>query len=215
MKTTANLPKIAVLGAGNMGAGLARALAATGASVSIGARDATKARAQGLGDVPVLAVEAAVAQADVVVLALPHGASVQVLQGLPASALQGKVLVDISNPVTADFQGLQLGTTTSAAEAIQAAAPGAHVVKAFNTIFAQLLAPEARQGKAPVQVFVAGDDVGAKARVRELARALAFDPVDAGPLRNSRYLEPVGGMNIQFGFFLGWGPTTAPAWVRA
>ncbi len=208
--------RIAVIGAGNMGAGLAKALAAAGGEVVLGVRDAGKAAvlAEGLGTVRVLDLAAAVAAADVVVLALPYGASVQVLEGLPAAALQGKVLVDISNPVTADFQGLQLGTTTSAAEAIQAAAPGAQVVKAFNTVFAQLLAADARQGKAPVQVFVAGDDADAKGRVQALARALGFEPVDAGPLRNSRFLEPVGGMNIQFGFFLGWGPAAAPAWVR-
>lgn len=208
--------KIAVIGSGNMGSGIARALAAAGLEVLIGARDAAKAR--GLADAPgssmqVVGVAGAVAAADVVVLALPYSASVEVLSGLPAAALDGKVLVDISNPVTADFQGLQLGTTTSAAEAIQAAAPQAHVVKAFNTIFAQLLATDARQGKV-VQVLVAGDDADAKARVQALAGAMGFEPVDAGPLRNSRFLEPVGGMNIQFGFFLGWGPAAAPAWVR-
>lgn len=208
--------KMAVIGAGNMGSGLARALAAAGVEVVLGVRDAGKAAAlaEGSGSVPVLDVAGAVAVADMVVLALPYSASVQVLEGLPAAALQGKVLVDISNPVTADFQGLQLGTSTSAAEAIQAAAPGALVVKAFNTIFAQLLAADARQGKAPVQVFVAGDDADAKARVQALVRALGFEPVDAGALRNSRFLEPVGAMNIQFGFFLGWGPAAAPAWVR-
>lgn len=208
--------KIAVIGAGNMGIGLARALAAAGVQVMLGMRDAGKAAAfaEGLGSVTVLGVPGAVAAADMVVLALPYGASLEVLQGLPAAALEGKVLVDISNPVTADFQGLQVGTTSSAAETIQAAAPRAQVVKAFNTIFAQLLAPDARQGKAPVQVFVASDQADAKGRVQDLARVLGFEPVDAGALRNSRFLEPVGGMNIQFGFFLGWGPAAAPAWVR-
>ncbi len=132
--------RIAVLGSGSMGSGLARALAAAGTDVVIGARDTGKV-AQALGSgLRVVALADAVAAADVVVLALPYGASVELLQGLSAAALDGKVLVDISNPVTSDFQGLQLGTTTSAAEAIQAAAPTAHVVKAFNTIFAQLLA---------------------------------------------------------------------------
>ncbi len=65
-----------------------------------------------------------------------------------------------------------------------------------------------------MQVLVAGDDTNAKTRVRALAGAMGFEPVDAGPLRNSRFLEPVGGMNIQFGFCLGWGPAAAPAWVR-
>lgn len=205
---------IAVIGTGNMAAGLARALVGTGAEVLIGARDAAKADAlasQLQGKARVADMATAVRSANTVLLALPYAAIAETLHGL--AGLEGKVLVDISNPVTADFQGLQLGTTTSAAEAVQAAAPGAHVVKAFNTIFAQLLAPEARQGKT-LQVFIAGDSADAKTRVQQLAASLGFDPVDAGPLRNSRFLEPVGAMNIHFGYFLGWGPAAAPSWVR-
>lgn len=205
---------IAVMGTGNMGAGFARALVKAGADVVIGSRDASKAEALAAelgGKARVADLAAAAQAADVVLLALPYDAIAGTIKSL--GELAGKVLVDISNPVTADFQGLQLGTTTSAAEVIQAAAPNARVVKAFNTLFAQLLPGEARQEKA-LQVFVAADDEGAKNEVQSLARTLGFEPVDAGPLRNSRFLEPVGGMNIHFGFFLGWGPATAPAWVR-
>lgn len=205
---------IAVLGTGNMGAGLTRALVARGADVVIGARDATKAEALAVqlqGKAQVADMASAIRLADVVVLALPYPVIVPTLQGM--GGLDGKVLIDISNPVTADFQGLQLGTTTSAAESIQAAVPVAKVVKGFNTIFAQLLAPEAREGKS-LQVFLASDDADAKAQAQSLATTLGFEPVDAGPLRNSRFLEPVGAMNIHFGFFLGWGTATAPSWVR-
>ncbi|MBC7992601.1 MAG: NADPH-dependent F420 reductase [Rhizobacter sp.] len=206
---------IAVIGTGRMGSGFVRELVSRGADVVIGARDAAKAEALAseLGaKVRVADVASAVQAADVVLVALPYGAIAGALQGL--KGLAGKVVVDISNPITDDFQGLLLGTTTSAAEEIQAALPGARVVKAFNTIFSQLLPASAREGKS-VQVFVAADDAAAKSQVQEVARTLGFEPVDAGPLRNSRFLEPVGGMNIHFGFFLGWGPSTAPAWVRA
>jgi 8-hydroxy-5-deazaflavin:NADPH oxidoreductase len=206
---------IAVIGTGNMGAGFVRELVGRGADVIIGARDATKAEALAteLGVRPrVASVAAAVQAADVVLLALPYDAIAPTLRGL--QGLDGKVLIDLSNPVTPDFQGLQLGTTTSAAEVIQAAAPGARVVKAFNTVFAQLLSSDARAGRR-LQVFVAGDDVPAKGRASELAALMGFEPVDAGPLRNSRFLEPVGGMNIHFGYFLGWGPVAAPSWTRA
>lgn len=205
---------IAVIGTGNMGAGFARALVKAGADVIIGSRDASRAEALAAelgGKARVASVATAAQAADVVLLALPYDAIANTLKGI--GELKGKVLIDISNPVTADFQGLQLGTTTSAAEVIQAAVPNARVVKAFNTIFAQLLSPEARQGKT-LQVLVAGDDPGAKNEVLDLTRTMGFEPVDAGPLRNSRFLEPVGGMNIHFGFFLGWGPATAPSWVR-
>jgi predicted dinucleotide-binding enzyme len=144
-------------------------------------------------------------------LALPYQAVAPVLA--EAGDLKGKILIDITNPITADYKELLLGHTTSASEEIQKLAGGAHVVKAFNTIFAGLISPEARTGKT-LQVFVAGDDEDATAKVRKLAETLSFEPINAGPLSNSRFLEPIGEMNIHFGFFLGMGPTVAPAWVR-
>lgn len=205
--------KIAVIGTGNMGAGLARAFSAAGVEVVIGAREPAKAAAlaeelgalaQGGG------IAAAVALADVVVLALPYGAVEEALKS--AGDLTGKVLIDITNPITPDFRGLVVGHTTSAAEEIQALAPKAKVVKAFNTIFAGLFLLEARKGKV-LQTFVASDDEAAKGTVSEIATVLGFEAVDAGPLSNSRFIEPIGEMNIHFGFFLGRGPSIAPAWV--
>lgn len=204
---------IAVIGAGNMGAGLARLFASSGHQVVIGARQPEKAAAlaaeigsqvQGGG------IAAAVKLADIVVLALPYGAAAEALK--EAGDLSGKVVVDISNPLKPDFSGLVIGHTTSAAEEIQALVGKAVVVKAFNTVFAQLLPREARAAR-PLQVFVAADDAAAKTKVTELAASAGFEPVDAGPLGNARYLEPIGMMNIAFGYFLGRGPTVAPAWA--
>ena len=206
---------VAIIGTGNMGAGLARLLAAANVDVVIGAREPGKAaalaeeigpRAQGGG------IEAAFKLADVAILALPFGTIGDVLAA--AGDLAGKVLVDITNPISADYKSLVVGHTTSAAEEIQALAPKAKVVKAFNTIFAQLLPAEARANKA-LQVLVAGDDAAAKGEVSQLAKAVGFDPVDAGPLSNARFIEPIGEMNIHFGYFLGWGPVAAPAWLKA
>ncbi|MCX4164250.1 MULTISPECIES: NADPH-dependent F420 reductase [Paraburkholderia] len=206
--------KVAIIGSGNMGAGLARALTAANIPLVIGHHDPAKAAAlagdlgsqvQGGG------IAAAVKLADVVILALPYQAIAEVL-GV-AGDLSGKILVDISNPISADFKSLVVGHTTSAAEQIQSIAPQARVVKAFNTIFAGLLAADARKGKT-LQVFVASDDDTAKREVSQLANAIGFEPVDAGPLSNSRFIEPIGEMNIHFGFFLGWGPVTAPAWIK-
>lgn len=207
--------KIAVIGTGNMGAGLASALAATGHEVSIGARDPAKAAALadkiGHGAVGG-GIAAAAKLADAIILALPFGAAAEAIK--QAENLAGKVLVDISTPISPDYKELVIGHTTSAAEEIQKLAPQARVVKAFNTIFAQLLAPESRQSKT-LQVFVAGDDAAAKASVSELAKSIGFEAVDAGPLSNSRFIEPIGEMNIHFGYFLGKGPAVAPAWVQA
>ncbi|MFC3058453.1 NADPH-dependent F420 reductase [Paenirhodobacter populi] len=205
--------KIAVIGTGNMGSGFARALVAAGKEVIIGHRDPAKAAALAAdigsnvegGGIPV-----ALKVSDIAIFALPYDATIAHLK--EAGDLTGKILVDISNPIAPDYKDLVLGLTTSAAEEIQKAAPTATVVKAFNTIFAGLLAQEARPGKT-LQVFVAGDEPSATGKVRDLAAALGFAPTDAGPLTNSRFLEPIGEMNIQFGYFLGRGTGIAPAWV--
>ena len=206
--------KVAIIGTGNMGAGLAATLAVAGHEVSIGARDLVKAAALadkiGHGAVGG-GIAAAAKLADVVILALPFGAAPDAVK--QGEGLAGKVLIDISNPISPDYKELVIGHTTSAAEEIQKLAPQAQVVKAFNTIFAQLLAPESRAGKT-LQTFVAGDDAAAKASVSALAKSAGFEAVDAGPLTNSRYLEPIGEMNIHFGYFLGKGPVVAPAWVQ-
>lgn len=206
--------KVAIIGTGNMAAGLATVWAAAGHEISIGARDLAKAVALadkvGHGTVGG-GIAAAAKLADIIVLAVPYGAVADAIEH--AGSLSGKVLVDITNPISPDYKELVIGHTTSAAQEIQKLAPQAQVVKAFNTIFAQLLAPESRLGKT-LQVFVAGDDVAAKASVSELTKSAGFDPIDAGPLSNCRYLEPIGEMNIHFGFFLGKGPVVAPSWVQ-
>ena len=204
--------KIAVIGTGNIGAAYARALAEANHEVVVGTRDTGRAAALAKeigGKVEAGDTVAAFKRADLVILALPYPAVAGVLAR--AGDLSGKVLVEASNPLSVDFKDLVVGLTSSAAEHSQEAAPTAHGVKAFNTIFAGLVPAQARQGKK-LQVFVAGNNATATAEVRELARALGSVAVDAGPLRNSRFLEPVGMMNIQFGFFLGAGPTTSPSW---
>jgi len=206
--------KIAVIGTGSIGQAYARALHDAGCEVVIGDRDPGRAAALALAlgaSVEGGGIAAALKLADVVILALPYPATVDVIRD--AGSVDGKIIVDVSNPVSADFQDLLVGLTTSAAEELQHVAAGAHVVKAFNTIFAQLIPPASRIGKA-LQVLIASDNAAAKREASTLARLLGFVPVDAGPLRNSRYIEPIGMMNIQFGFFLGAGPSTAPAWLH-
>ena len=205
--------KVAVIGTGNMGTALARGIAGADHELIIGARNVDKATAlaKKIGpQVEASGISAAIKAADLVVMALPYEANLAALKGVDAS---GKILVDVSNPITADFRDLAVGHTTSAAEELQARAPGARVVKAFNTIFSDLLPREARNGTS-LQVFLASDDAKAKRAVESLVRAMDFEPVDAGPLRNSRFLEPMGEMNIHFGFFLGWGTVAAPVWQR-
>ncbi|HWK32234.1 MAG TPA: NAD(P)-binding domain-containing protein, partial [Hyphomicrobium sp.] len=166
---------VAIIGTGNMGSGIARLLASKGFEVAIGSRDPAKAAelakqigagAQGGG------IDAATKLADVVILAVPYAAAEETVR--EAAGFAGKILVDISNPITPDYKALTVGHTTSAAEEIQKLAPQARVVKAFNTIFAQLLPAEARKGRT-VQVFVAGDDEAAKKTVSDIAKKADFE----------------------------------------
>lgn len=190
--------KIAIIGNGNVGSGLARVIDAAGHEVALLGRDAD--------------LKAAVDAAELVILATPYGAAAE-LAGQADFA--GKVVVDVSNPVTADFSGLQVGLSSSAAEEIAARLPGASVVKAFNTIFAQHYGAGLKIGGQPLQTFVAADDEIAREKVKRLATDIGLSAVDAGPLKNARYLEPLGFMNIQFGYVLGRGVDIAPQWLAA
>ncbi len=190
--------KIAIIGNGNVGGGLANALSRAGHDATAYGKDAD--------------LSAAVAAAEVVILATPFGTA-EDLAG--KASFDGKTVVDVSNPITADFSGLLVGHDTSAAETIGAQLPGARVVKAFNTVFAQHYATDLKIAGTPIQTFVAADDEVARDTVMALAADMGLEPVNAGPLRNARYLEPLGFMNIQFGYVLGLGVAIAPKWQIA
>jgi len=204
---------ITVIGSGNMGSGLVKQFAGAGHQVEILSRDTQKAAQLAQQTGSRLLGSAVEASADVVVVATHYGDAVTALRQL--GSLSGKVIVDITNPLTADYMGLTLGHETSAAEEIAKAFPQAKVVKAFNTVFAQILqeGPDFGNGQT-VPVYYAGDDAAAKEQVRALIASTGFTPVDAGPLKNARYLEPVAGLNIYLGYGAGLGTGIAPAWIR-
>ena len=128
--------------------------------------------------------------------------------------MAGKVIIDVTNPLNEDFSELTIGCITSAAEEIQGSVPDASVVKAFNTVFAQIYADNAPFGQSKVPVFVAADDAKAKGLVTKLVETCGFDAIDAGCLKTARYLEPLAGLNIKFGYGLGWGTSISPAWLK-
>ena len=206
---------ITVIGAGNMGSGFVKQLAKAGHQVRVTARDLTKAQALAAVQASVTAVPAGQALGDsqVVIVATGYADAVPALKAL--GPLEGRIVVDITNPLTADYMGLTLGFDTSAAEEIAKAVPSAHVVKAFNTVLAQVLAdgPSFADGQT-VPVFYAGDDERAKQTVRALAESIGFKPVDAGGLKNARYLEPLAGLNIYFAYGAGQGTQIAPTWIH-
>ncbi len=206
---------ITLIGTGNMGSALARQLTRAGHAVRITARDLAKAQALATANPGAVAAAPAEALAgsDVVIVATGYADAVPALRSL--GSLVGKVVVDITNPLTADYMGLTLGHDTSAAEEIAKAVPEAEVVKAFNTLFAQVLAdgPQFAGGQV-APVFFAGDSERAKQTAKALIESLGFTAVDAGPLKNARYLEPLAALNIYLGYGAGLGTAIAPTWIR-
>lgn len=203
---------ISIIGTGNMAKGFAAVFAKAGHQVTVVGRDKDKAqtvaneigqgvKSAGLGAVSNLG--------DVTLLAVPYDAAAEIVG---AGDFDGRIIVDVTNPMKADFSGLAIGHSTSAAEEIQKKAPGAKVVKAFNTVFASVLGNGGKTAGKETTVFVAGDDEEARKRVVALAKSAGFDTVETGGLASARLLEPVAALNIALGYGRGHGTDIAPAW---
>jgi 8-hydroxy-5-deazaflavin:NADPH oxidoreductase len=207
--------KITILGAGNMGAAFARQLTRAGHQVRVTSRDSVKVAAVAAAYPGAIASppQDALGNSEVVIVATGFADAIPALNSL--GSLDGKVIIDITNPLSADFASLTIGHDTSAAEEIARAIPGAEVVKAFNTVFAQVLAegPDFANGQT-APVFVASDSARAKQAATSLAESIGFKPVDVGPLRNARYLEPLAGLNIYLGYAAAHGTDITPTWIR-
>ena len=180
-----------IIGTGNMASALAGRALAGGNAVEIIGRDPVKAKelAAALGGATVGTAGTAPA-GDIVVLAVPYASAAAVI-GEYGDALDGKVIVDMTNPITLDFKGFVTPEGSSGAQEIAKAAPaGAHVVKASNTLPSDVLAAGSAEGR-PLDVFIAGDDAQAKARVSVFIESLGLRPMDAGQLPMARALENV------------------------
>lgn len=196
---------ISILGAGNVGMALGSAFTQRGEQVTFGVPDANKYRAAvvALGPLAQLTSSAqAIESADIVILAVPHGAVASIAQSVPD--WQGKILVDATNPLAPGLSGLTVGTTTSGAEDLANIARHARVVKAFNTTGAENMAHAAYSGGIPMMP-VCGDDADARQRVMALATLIGFDAVDMGPLMAARYLEPFAMTWIHLAYRQGYG----------
>jgi len=195
--------KIAIIGVGNVGSALAGTATKAGHQVTLAAKDPSHAE-KVAGDTGARAagsVADAAADADLIVLAVPGGAAADVVREL-GSAASGKVIVDSTNPLNDTYSDLTTRGTSNA-ELLQAEAPDAQVVKAFNTIFASRHGNPTEDG-APIDAFYAGDDAAAKAKVADLLQSLGFRPIDAGGVRMARTLEEMAFLNIALNAGNGW-----------
>ena len=202
--------QIAIIGTGGVGSALGTRWAQAGHGVTFGSRLPESEKALELihkcSGAKACPHAAAIEAADVIVLAVPWPAAQATLAGL--GDLSGRVLIDCTNPLTADFSGIELGHSTSAAERIAAWSPGSRVVKAFNSASTKVMR-DPQFGEHQATMFYCGDDAAAKRIVHQLVGDLGFEPVDAGPLTSARYLEPLAMLYIHLAFQQGWGSNCA------
>jgi NADPH-dependent F420 reductase len=187
---------ITIIGTGNMARGIAtRALAGGNAVTLLGtAKEKAEALAQELdGDVRAGEVGDPLS-GDVVVLAIWYQAVGDVLARY-GDQLDGKVVVDITNPVDPETYAPLTVQAGSVAQEIANAVPAAKVVKAFNTTFAGTLVDGQVAGE-PLDVFVASDDEHAKRVVAELANGGGLRAIDVGPLALAHQIEGLGYVNM-------------------
>jgi len=181
--------KVAILGKGNVGKALQTAFSKAKCDVQFGSRKPEKGE---------LSQKDVVAWGEVVVLAVPHTAVAETINAVGPSAFRGKIVLDVTNALNQNWE-LAIGLSTSGGEEVAKLVPGAKVVKAFNTVFAENQST-GKIGTETLTLFVAGDDEASKRAIMDIGAKIGFDPVDAGPLKAARYLEPMAVMLIGLGY---------------
>src|SRR5947199_6735279 len=202
---------MAILGTGGVGAALGTPWAAAGHTVAFGSRAPSSEKVQQLvaqcgASTTAKPPRDAIAAADAILFAVPWPAARDTL--IQLGDLTGRTLIDCTNPLLSDMSGIELGHVISAAEQIAAWAPGAKVVKAFNTASVKVML-DPRFGDHRATMFYCGDDAAAKLTVRQLIEDVGFEPVDSGSLTSSRYLEPLAMLYIHLAFRQGLGSNCA------
>jgi predicted dinucleotide-binding enzyme len=203
--------KVAVIGTGGVGAALGSRWGAAGHTVIYGSRTPNSEKVRNLvaasgPSAIALPATQAIEDAEAILFAVPWPCARETLTAL--GNLTDRVLIDCTNPLLSDLSGIELGHIISAGEQIATWAPGAKVVKAFNTASVKvMLNPQFGDHRATM--FYCGDDAAAKLTVRQLIEVIGFDAVDAGSLTNSRYLEPLAMLYIHLAFRQGFGSNCA------
>jgi len=190
------MSSISIIGPGNMASAIGALAVKGGNAVEVISRDAAKAEglARALGNGATAGTWGAAPAGDIVILAVPYASAVPVVSQY-GDALAYKVIVDITNPFNPSATGLAVPDGTSIAQMVTKAAPAsAHVVKAFNTLFRDVLA-----AGGPLDVFMAGDDAQAKASVSAFIESLGLRPQDTGDLSMAHWLEGAGLLAVGVG----------------
>jgi NADPH-dependent F420 reductase len=188
---------IAIIGAGNVSQALAANFTRNGHKVTITASvpEHAATTADRLGVQAAHSNREAIEVAQVVVIAVPFAAAENLAREI-APWVDGKIVIDATNPLKPTFDGLVTEGGPSAAERFATWLPGARVVKAFNTLFAANQLDPQVDG-IQLDGFVAGDDEDAKRTVLELAESIGLRPIDSGPLARARELEALAFLNMK------------------
>jgi len=199
--------KIGIIGSGNVGGTLGKRWAQGGHTVVFSSRHPESEKMKALiaeagPNAAAGSIAATAQQSDIVLLASPWNAMKEMVAA--AGNLAGKILIDATNPFLPDLSGIEVGTTFSAGELVASWAPGAKVVKAFNTIGANIMADPNFNGRSALLLYC-GDDAEAKASVARLATELGFEAQDAGPLKQARVLEPLALLWVSLAYVQGLG----------
>jgi len=206
---------VGIIGAGAIGQAFAHQLVNAGVNVILSnsrGPDSLAEVVEALGDKARAGTVQQAAEAEIVFISTNWNRTEAALSGLN---WEGRILIDATNPVLLPGYTLaELGGKNSSQRVSEWAA-GARVVKAFNTLFAQVLGDGPTfAGDQRGSVFVASDSERAKQTATALARSLGWNTVDAGGLVNARYLEPLAGLNIYLGYGAGLGTSIAPVWLN-
>ena len=182
---------IAVIGTGDVARALGPEFAAQGHTIVYGSRNPDSDKAHDLvaetgPEASVTTPAESVVGADIVVLAVPGMLVGEITESL--GDLSGKIIIDPTNPLQRDGLRLTHGVETSNAEIIQAIAPEADVVKAFNTLNWKTMIDPASSG-GPVSIPLAGDSRGAKTTVAKLVAGMGLEPVDVGGVEDAHWVE--------------------------
>ncbi len=203
---------VTIIGSGNMGRGIGTRLVSGGHNVTYVDRLPEKAKALA-AEIMAKAKKGAKSEGvalgtpikdEIVILAIPYGATSEVIERL-GKDLAGKIVIDITNPLNANYSGLAVAPGTSGAQEIARKLPSdAVVLKAFNTTFAGTLVNGKVDG-TPLDVFIAGDASEPKEKVSKLVEDGGLRAIDAGGLERAQQLEAVGFLGIALQQELGTG----------
>ncbi|WP_404366016.1 NADPH-dependent F420 reductase [Sphingomonas sp. MMS24-J45] len=209
--------KIGIIGAGNVGTGLGKRLAAKGHDIVVSfarSPDKVVSAAVSIGRTARVGTpEEAARYGDVVIIATPWSATLEIIHAI-APMLVGKIVWDTTNPLKPDMSGLEIGTTTSGGEEIARAAPGAKIVKAVPPFAEILLSPSLEIGGELPGVFICAEDAEARKVILSLVEDLPASGIDAGPLSLARYTEPLGMLLVQLAYAQSMGARIGTRLIR-